>query len=220
MLKQIKYLDDLHVKAIEHEEPPYEIENLGKESLTVLEEKLFVLSKFSPFGCFKVDDLERWADEALDAMGEEDSEENILKKHVKRHDRKNEAFEKETFDLMEDYVDSDAENEIEQETNKTKDTKQKMWRSCTNGFFKRRDRDNISSLSNLNKTTSYDDSDSVFRSSLTGFFTGKNKTKSSDNTFAGASNSTRETNEYSSLVENNDKALAGNPIKALKHKRK
>lgn len=35
-----------------------------------------------------------------------------------------------------------------------------------------------------------------------------------------SSNSTRETNDYSSLVANNDTAFSGNPLKALKHNRK
>ena len=35
-----------------------------------------------------------------------------------------------------------------------------------------------------------------------------------------SSNSTRETNEYSSLVTNNDQAFAGNPLRALKHNRR
>lgn len=53
----------------------------------------------------------------------------------------------------------------------------------------------------MNKNNAYDDSDSILRTSLRGFFTGKSQ-------------------EYSTLVSNNDTAFSGNPIKALKHHRK
>lgn len=95
-----------------------------------------------------------------------------------------------------------------------------MWRSCTNGFFKRKDSEMVSPNNALNRSTAFDDTDSMFRSSLKGFFTGRANSKNTDRTLPGSSNSTRETNEYSSLVSNNDRTFSGNPLKALKHNRK
>lgn len=59
----------------------------------------------------------------------------------------------------------------------------------------------------------------MFRSSLKGFFTGRNKDSVNRTTFE-SSNCTRESNEFSSLVTNTDNAFSGNPLKALKHNRK
>lgn len=84
--------------------------------------------------------------------------------------------------------------------------------------MKRKDSDLISTADNENRTIIFDDSDSVLRTSLRGFFTGRAKDKNS--TLQYSSNSTRETNEYSSLVTNNDQAFAGNPLRALKHNRR
>lgn len=140
-------------------------------------------------------------------------------KRVKRHDRKNEAFEKETFEVFDYNNDTDLDNEEASDDNTPKDSKKKMWRSCTNGFFKRKDSE--LTTGSTSRTNAYDDTDSLFRASLRGFFTGKNKeNKNINRTIYEASNSTRETNEYSSLVTNNDTVFSGNPLRALKHNRK
>lgn len=154
-------------------------------------------------------------------MPSEDNEDNLLKKKIKKHERKYKAFEKETFDVF-DYNDNDElENEEFPDDNTPKEVKARMWRSTTNGFFKRKDSDLVAGPMTLNSSNVYDDSDSIFRSSLKGFFTGKNKENKYGNaTFYASTNSTRETNEYSTLVSNNDVAFSGNPIRALKHTRK
>lgn len=159
--------------------------------------------------------MNKLADEALEQISKEDDELTIIKKQVRRPERKNEAFEKETFDIFEDYIDSDQENDPED--SKQNDTKKRMYRSMTNGFMSRRDSELVSQSELNDRTMAFDDSDSLFRSSLKGFFTGRSTQKS---TIHNSAFSTRETNEYSSLVENNDQAFAGNPLKALKHKRK
>ena len=135
MLQNLKYLDDMHIGAIE-EEKSNEIPIISsKESFIVLDEKYFVLSKFAKFS-ISIDELELLADQALDWIGEEDDEDTILKKQVKRHERKNEAFEKETFDLFYDCQDSEFENDSEFDNPKLRESKQKMSKSWTNGFIK------------------------------------------------------------------------------------
>lgn len=215
MLRQVKYIDDDHVDAIEPEDTTIEKSDSFLEEINAMEEKIFVLSKFAKFQFLSVDDLQSWAEEALKWIHEEDDEGTLIKKKVKRHDRKNEAFEKETFEVF-DYNDDELENEELPDDSTPKDVKKKMWRSWTNGFFKRRDSE-LSPSASTNRNSAYDDSDSIFRSSLKGFFTGKNTNNKTANE---SSNSTRETNDYSSLVTNNDMAFSGNPLKALKHNRK
>lgn len=51
----------------------------------------------------------------------------IIKKQVRRPERKLEAFEKETFDIFEDFNDSEFESEPEE--SKHTDTKKRMYRS-------------------------------------------------------------------------------------------
>lgn len=72
----------------------------------------------------------------------------------------------------------------------------------------------------MNRSNVFDENDSIFRSSLRGFFTGKNKDSNNKSGTNASSYSTQETNEYSTLVSNNDIAFSGNPIKALKFSRK
>lgn len=71
---------------------------------------------------------------------------------------------------------------------------------------------------NSSKISAYDDSESMFRTSMKGFFTGRSKTNNfttKDSTY-----NTMDRSSYSSLVSNNDQAFSGNPLKALKHGRK
>jgi hypothetical protein len=73
----------------------------------------------------------------------------------------------------------------------------------------------------MNRSNVLDENDSIFRSSMRGFFTGKNKQSiNKSGTFNASSYSTQGTNEHSTLVSNNDVAFSGNPIKALKFGRK
>mmetsp|Transcript_21348 Transcript_21348/g.24537 ORF Transcript_21348/g.24537 Transcript_21348/m.24537 type:complete len:115 (-) Transcript_21348:268-612(-) len=112
--------------------------------------------------------------------------------------------------------DSEFEAERENDDSRAIEPKPKMWKSCTNGFMQRKDSD-LSSNMDISKISAYDDRDSIFRSSLKGFFTGRNKrsTMASQESY----NLLRES-ESSSLVSNTDKAFSGNPLKALKHGRK
>ena len=50
-----------------------------------------------------------------------------------------------------------------------------MFKSCTNGFMKRKSSDLISDDLNVSKFSAYDDSNSILRSSMQGFFTGRKK---------------------------------------------
>lgn len=50
---------------------------------SVVEEKVFVLSKFAKFSVLKFSDLIRLADEAIRAMPEEDDEDALIKKNIK-----------------------------------------------------------------------------------------------------------------------------------------
>ena len=84
--------------------------------------------------------------------------------------------------------------------------------------MQRKDSDLLSTNDLETRSIAYDDSDSILRTSLRGFFTGRAKDRSS--TIHNSSNSTLASNEYSSLVTNNDKAFVGNPLRALKHNRK
>lgn len=214
-LRHLKFIDDLHVGVIS----PFEVRPTSpdlKDNFSLAKEKNYVLSKFANFDFLKFEEINKLADDAIEMIDKEDSEEVIIMKQVKRHERKNEAFEKETFDIFDDW--NESEPDSEQEDAKDTDTKKRMWRSCTNGFVKRKDSDVLSENNIENRSTAYDDSDSVFRSSLKGFFTGRKKIES--HTIYDSSSSTRETNEYSSLVSNNDRAFSGNPLKALKHNRK
>jgi hypothetical protein len=99
-----------------------------------------------------------------------------------------------------------------------KDNKQKMSKSCTNGFSKNKTNESISYQMNSSKISAYDDSDSIFRTSMKGFFTGRSKTNNF--TTQDSSYNTMDRSSYSSLVSNNDQAFSGNPLKALKHGRK
>ena len=129
ILPSLKYLDDIHIGAIEAEEEIKIIDTKPtKESFVVLDEKYFILSKFAKFS-IPVDELEMLGDEALDCIGEEDDEDTILKKQIKRHERKNEVFEKETFDLFDDWQDSELDYDSEADNSKFKETKQKMAKS-------------------------------------------------------------------------------------------
>lgn len=128
MLKNIKYLDDIHIGAIVEEQTDEAPPNLIHDSFTVLDEKYFVLSKFGKFK-ISVDELEELADQALNCIGEEDDEDTILKNQIRRHERKNEAFEKETFDLFDDCNDSEFEYDTENDNPKGKETRQKMSKS-------------------------------------------------------------------------------------------
>ncbi len=171
----------------------------------------------------KFNEMITLASEATGNMPEEDDEDVMIKKKIKNHDRKSKAFEKETFDLFdyENETETELGNEDYSDTENTpKDIRKKMWRSCTNGFFKRQG-SMATSPDAVNRSNFYDESDSVFRSSMRGFFTGKNKeNKYQNNTIYGSSNSTSESNELSNLVSNNSVAFSGNPLRALKHSKK
>jgi len=116
--------------------------------------------------------------------------------------------------MFRDNDESNFDNELDD--SKVTDAKNKMMRSCTDHFPKDNESDLVNTGIMINRNTAYDDSDSIFRSSLKGFFTGRSNNK----TIYESSNSTKDSNEYSSLVSSNDKAFSGNPIKALKHNRK
>lgn len=217
MLHNLKYLDDTHVGAITEGEPIELISKLSNDSFTVLDEKFFILSKFGKFR-IAIDELETLAEQALNCIGEEDDEETILKNQIRRHERKNEAFEKETFDLFDDCNDSEFEYEMENDNPKLRESKQKMSKSWTNGFIKNKQNDSILWQMNSSKLSAYDDSESLFRSSMKGFFTGRSKTNNfttQDSTY-----NTMDRSSYSSLGSNNEQGFSGNPLKALKHGRK
>jgi predicted HicB family RNase H-like nuclease len=65
MLRQVKYIDDDHVDAIEPEDTTIEKSDSFLEEINAMEEKIFVLSKFAKFQFLSVDDLQSWAEEAL-----------------------------------------------------------------------------------------------------------------------------------------------------------
>lgn len=65
MLRQVKYIDDVHVDAIEPEEPLDKSGDTLIKECDILEERIYVLSKFAKFRCFSIDDLQHWADESL-----------------------------------------------------------------------------------------------------------------------------------------------------------
>lgn len=65
MLRQVKYIDDIHVEAIEPEDSTGHTADSVIKECDILEERIYVLSKFSKFRFFNVDDLQHWADEAL-----------------------------------------------------------------------------------------------------------------------------------------------------------
>ena len=174
LLPQLRFLDDLHIDAINKDEVVLPQFKFVKDTLTVIEEKFFILSKFSKFS-FKIDELENLADEALDWIGEEDNEEMIIKLQVKRHERKNEAFEKETFEMFDEEQDSLFDNDSYLDNSKLIDTKQRMFRSCTNGFMDRKGSDLVDDKLNFSRMSAYDDSESILRTSMKGIFTGRKK---------------------------------------------
>jgi hypothetical protein len=219
LLSQVKFIDDFYIDAIKPEDESIDRTNLNIYEYDVAEERQFILSKFAKFSCLKIDDLLEWTQEALDSIHEEDSEEMLIKKKVKRHDRKSEAFQKETFDVF-DYNDRDDELENEEISDdaSTKDTRKQMYRSWTNSFFRKQNTDMIAGSTLPSRQSAYDDSDSLFRSSLRGLFTGKDNKKT--NLFLlDTAKTMRDTWEYSTLVTSNDTAVSGNPIKALKCKK-
>jgi hypothetical protein len=65
MLPNIKYLDDMHVGAIQEGEQKEVATKISKDSFIVLDEKYFVLSKFAKFS-ISIEELEHLADQALD----------------------------------------------------------------------------------------------------------------------------------------------------------
>lgn len=64
ILTQVRYIDDVHVGAIEYLEPLVFPKEYQANAFSILDEKLFVLSKFAKFS-ISVDSLEAWADEAI-----------------------------------------------------------------------------------------------------------------------------------------------------------
>lgn len=174
LLPQLKYLDDLHIGAIRTDQPILSYSKLEDFSLSVIEEKYFILSKFSKFS-IGIDELEQLAAEALDWITDEEHEETILKTQIKRHERKNEAFENETFEMFDAWQDSEFDNDYDLDSSKLNDTQQKMFRSWTNGFMSRKSSDLIADDLNVSKFSAYDDSSSMLRSSMQGFFTGRKK---------------------------------------------
>jgi hypothetical protein len=128
MLPQVTYIDDLHRNLIFPAPEVDELDELEDDSLKAFEESSFIIQKFTGFSQFGLIELEKLAKEALDQMETEDDELMIIKKQVRRHERKNEAFEKETFDLFDDYIDTDIENEPEESTN-TDSVKKWMFKS-------------------------------------------------------------------------------------------
>lgn len=207
MLRQVKYIDDFHVNAIEPEPAKQDYLEEAMLEYKIADEKQFILSKFAKFDCLQLNEIFCLADEALQKLPQDEKDDGLVKKKVKRHERKYEAFEKETFEVFDYGNDDGSDIDDFPDENTPKDIKKKMWRSQTNGFFKRKDSD-LAPASALNRSSAYDDSDSVFRSSLKGFFTGRNKENKIDkNTFYASSNSTRETNEYSTLITNTEQAF-------------
>lgn len=99
----------------------------------------------------------KWTHEAIELMPEEEDEDEIIKNKIKNHERKSKAFEKETFDVFDYNEDEELENEDNSDReNSQKDSKTKMWRSCTNGFFKRKEPILMSS-SDKDKNRAFDD---------------------------------------------------------------
>lgn len=82
IIRQVRYIDNIHVDAIEPEEDKQFVEHDFVEA-SVVEEKVFVLSKFAKFSILKFDDLIRLADEAIRAMPEEEDEDALIKKSIK-----------------------------------------------------------------------------------------------------------------------------------------
>ena len=100
-LRHLKFIDDLHVGVIS----PFEVRPTSpdlKDNFSLAKEKNYVLSKFANFDFLKFEEINKLADDAIEMIDKEDSEEVIIMKQVKRHERKNEAFEKETFDIFDD----------------------------------------------------------------------------------------------------------------------
>jgi len=128
MLRQIKYLDNYHIDAIEPEEDKDSLDDKLLEA-SIAREKTFILSKFAKFHNFSVDELLSWAKDALNAMPEEDDEDLLIKKKIKKPERKHKAFEKETFDVFDYENENELENEDSPDENTPKDIKKKMWRS-------------------------------------------------------------------------------------------
>jgi len=131
MLSQVKFIDDFNVEAIEPDLVTCDRTPLMVDEYQIAEIKQFVLSKFTKFPCFKVQDLLEWADEALQLIHEEDDEQTLIIKKVKRHDRKSETFQKETFEVF-DYEDDTDEIESDdnhEDRSEATDTKKHMWRS-------------------------------------------------------------------------------------------
>ena len=105
-LPNVKYIDETYRDAIMAAEPE-EIESTDVISeLDWIDELAYILPKFAGFSQFGLQELENMAKEALKQMGSEDDELMIIKKQVRRPERKNEAFEKETFDIFDDFHDS------------------------------------------------------------------------------------------------------------------
>jgi hypothetical protein len=126
MLSQVKYIDDIHIDAIDPDDEPTDF--LEDELLEhkIADEKRFILSKFTKFDIFSAKRLFDYAADALQLMPSEDNEENLLKKKVKRHERKNKAFEKETFDVFDYDYDDELDNEEGTDENTKKILNKKM----------------------------------------------------------------------------------------------
>lgn len=125
----MKYIDNIHVDAIEAEEEEKFIEQDLIEARTV-EEKVFILSKFAKFSILRYNDLISLANEAISSMPEEDAEDVLIKKKIKNHDRKSKAFEKETFDVFDYEDETELGNEEYTDIEQTpKDIKRKQART-------------------------------------------------------------------------------------------
>lgn len=103
MLPRVTFIDGIHSEDIK---PLIDEEEDEAESIDEhfgYQEKFFILSKFVKFDhILDIEECQKLANEAISHMAEEDDELMIIKNHVRRPERKNEAFEKETFDIFED----------------------------------------------------------------------------------------------------------------------